>query len=196
MTKRILVGCEFSARVRDAFRNAGHDAWSCDLRPTEGDPAYHIQGDVMEQLDRGWDMAIFHPDCTHLTLAGARWFYDARFPDKHRQRDEAIEFFTKLKNAPIMQIAVENPQPLGYVTDRVGMYSQKVQPWQFGDKETKGICWWLKYLPPLVPTVKKKPEGVIARVHLMPPSANRQKERSRFDFDRLLSAMVKTWGEA
>ena len=192
---RVLVGCEFSARVRDAFRKGGHDAWSCDLRPTEGDPRFHIQGDVLDILNDGWDLGIFHPDCTHLTLAGARWFYDDRFPDKHRQRDEAIEFFNKLKNAPIPRIAVENPQPLGYVTERVGIYTQKVQPWQFGDKETKGICWWLKYLRPLVPTVKKKPEDVVARVWRMPPSANRQKDRSRFEFDGLLNAMVKTWGQ-
>lgn len=190
---RVLVGCEFSQIVCKAFREAGHEAYSCDLRPTEGNTDWHIQGDVLKHLDAGWDLAIFHPECTYLTLAGARWFYDDRFPDRHEQRARAIEFFNALKAAPIKRKAIENPQPMKYAMDRVGRYDQKVQPWQFGDPETKGICLWLEGLPPLLPTVTEKPQKIDARVWRMAPGPNRQKERSRF-FPGIAKAMVEQWG--
>ena len=190
---RILVACEFSGTVRDAFASRGHDAWSCDYRPSET-YGNHYQCDVRDVIYNGWDVMIAHPDCTHLTLAGARWFYDERFPNKARDQKVAIQFFKELQNAPIPKIAIENPQPLGTVMEAVGRYSQKVQPWNFGDNETKGICLWLKNLPPLVPSVTEKPDNINARVWRMPPGPDRQKERSRF-FKGVAAAMAEQWGD-
>ncbi len=129
-----------------------------------------------------------------MTLAGARWFYDPRFPNKPRERDEAIAFWKKLWNAPIPRKAFENPQPLGYVMQRIGRYTQKIQPWQFLDLETKGICLWLRNLKPLQPLTLIKPPGVKARVWRMSPGPDRQRERQRFDFPGVINAMVTTWG--
>lgn len=189
---KILVACEYSQIVTKAFRDKGHDAFSCDILPTEGNPHWHIQDDVLNHL-WGWDMIIAHPECTHLTLAGARWFYDSRFPNKHRDRELAIEFFKKIQDAPCDKIAIENPQPLKYVMDRVGKYNQKIQPWQFGDNETKGICLWLKGLDPLKLEINERPENVESRVWRMPPGPNRKKERSRF-FAGVARAMADQWG--
>lgn len=189
----LLVACEFSQVVTAALRKNGHRAFSCDLLETEGNPDWHIQGDAIEvAYSRHWDGMIAHPECTHMTLAGARWFYDPRFPNKHRDRDEAIEFWLKLWAAPIKKKAFENPQPLKYVMDRIGRYTQKLQPWQFGDNETKGVCLWLENLGPLVPTVLTKPENIIARVWKMPPGPNRKRERSRF-FPGIAQAMADQW---
>jgi len=190
---KILVACEFSQIVTKALRARGHDAYSCDLRPTEGNPDWHIQQDAIETAHGAqWDAMIAHPECTHLTLAGARWFYDPRFPDKHADREAAISFWRKLWAAPIPLKAFENPQPLGYVMDKVGRYTQKIQPWQFGDNETKGVCLWLDGLSPLVPKVTRKPENTVARVWRMPPGPYRQKERSRF-FPGIANAMGDQW---
>lgn len=196
---RVLVACEFSGIVREAFKAQGADAWSCDFLPSEI-PGQHYQGDIRDLLrkDKGkcWDLMIAHPPCTHLTLAGARWFYDPRFPNKKRDQRDAIEFFKYLQDAPIKRIAIENPQPLGVVMDEIGKYDQKIQPWQFslnGDEdETKGICLWLKNLPPLVPWVTKKPDIVRERVWRMAPGPERQKERSRF-FRGVAQAMAEQW---
>jgi hypothetical protein len=186
-----LVACEFSQMVTQALRRKGVEAYSCDLRPTEGNPDWHIHGDAVEaSRSRKWAGMIAHPECTHMTLAGARWFYDPRFPDKPRQRDEAIAFWHQLRAAPIDKQCFENPQPLQYVMDRIGRYTQKVQPWQFGDNETKGVCLWLYNLPPLVTTVKTKPENIEARVWRMAPGPDRQKERSRF-FPGISNAMAE-----
>lgn len=192
---RVLVACEFSGVVRNAFREAGHDAWSCDILDAEDNSQYHIKQNVMEHglLSEGWDMMIGHPPCTHLSLAGARWFYDERFPHKRQQQEQAMDFFKELMNAPIPKIAIENPQPLGVVMDRVGRYTQKFQPWNFGDRETKGICLWLRGLPKLEKTVTIKPDDVKARVWRMPPGPDRQKERSRF-FPGVAKAMAEQWG--
>lgn len=191
--KRILVACEFSQIVTKALRAAGHEAYSCDLLQTEGNPDWHIQGDAIEvAYSRHWDGMIAHPECTHMALAGARWFYDNRFPNKAWDREAAIAFWRELWAAPIKQKAFENPQPLGYVMQRIGRYTQKLQPWQFGDNETKGICLWLENLPPLVPTVHLKPSQVAARVWRMPPGPNRKKERSRF-FPGIASAFAEQW---
>jgi hypothetical protein len=172
---KILVACEFSQMVTNALRAVGHETYSCDLLDTEGNPDWHIKGDAVEAAySQKWDAMIAHPECTHLTLAGARWFYDPRFPNKAKDRDEAIAFWLKLKAAPISKKAFENPQPLGYVT------------------ETKGVCLWLEGLPPLIPTVTKKPEIITARVWRMGPGPNRKKERSRF-FQGIADAMADQW---
>lgn len=190
---RVLVACEFSQIVTRALRTAGHEAFSCDLLPTEGRDDWHIQGDVLEvAFNEKWGGMIAHPECTHLTLAGARWFGDPRFPNKKRDRDTAILFWKKLWSAPIPLKAFENPQPLQYVMDRIGRYTQKIQPWQFGSQETKGICLWLYNLPPLIPSILVRPEKVIERVWRMPPGPNRKKERSRF-FPEVATAMAAQW---
>lgn len=189
---RVLVACEFSGTVRRAFEKKGHDAWSCDLLPTEDDGP-HYRGDVLKILKDEWDLMVAHPPCTHLSLAGARWFYDERFPNKKLDQKKAIKFFQVLQEADIPRIAIENPQPLGCVMEEVGRYDQKFQPWNFRDNETKGICLWLKNLPALVPWVTKKPNDIKARVWRMPPGPERQKERSRF-FEGIATAMAEQWG--
>ena len=190
---KILVACEFSQIVTRALRAAGHEAYSNDVLPTEGNPDWHIQGDAIEvSRSQHFDGMIAHPECTHLTLAGARWFYDPRFPNKEQDREAAIEFWLKLWAAPVELKAFENPQPLGYVMRRVGRYDQKFQPWNFGDNETKGVCLWLRGLKPLVPSVVVKPPVVRARVHKMGPGPNRKRERSRF-FNGIALAMSEQW---
>lgn len=170
---RVLIACEFSGRVRDAFLRRGHDAMSCDILPSDGP---HYQGDVLDILDDGWDMMIAHPPCTFLTLSGARWFGDPRYPSRYEDRELAIGFFQKLQAAPIEKIAIENPQPLGYVMERVGRYTQKCQPWWFGEPYTKGLCLWLKNLPPLFATdIVNEREPAVWK---MSPGPERQKERS------------------
>ena len=182
---KVLVACEFSGVVRDAFRRQGHDAWSCDILPTEqGGP--HIQGDVREVLGVGWDMMIAHPPCTHLAVSGARWF-----KDKQSEQAEALEFVRTLLNAPIPRIALENP--ISIISSRIRKPDQIIQPWQFGHGETKATCLWLKGLLPLQPT--QIVEGREARVHRMPPGPDRWKERSR-TFPRIAEAMASQWGSA
>ena len=180
---RVLVGCEYSGIVRDAFIRAGHDAMSCDLLPSES-CGPHYQGDVMDVLDDGWDLAIFHPPCTHLAVSGARWW-----PEKRKEQAEALTFVHKLLNAPIPLIALENP--ISLISTAIRPPTQVIQPWQFGHGETKAICLWLKALPPLYPT--NVVEGREPRVHMMPPGPNRWKERSRF-FGGVAEAMATQWG--
>jgi hypothetical protein len=182
---RVIVGCEFSAVVRDAFREAGHDAWSCDLLPTEGDPRWHIRGDVLRVLD-GWDLGIFHPPCTHLAVSGARWF-----KDKRAEQQEALSFVRKLLGAPIPHIALENP--VSVISSRIRKPDQIVQPWMFGHPETKATCWWLHGLPLLQPT--QIVEGRTPRVHHEPPSPDRWKNRSR-TLPGMAAAMAAQWGAA
>jgi hypothetical protein len=150
---KVLVACEYSARVRDAFRKLGHDAWSCDLLPCWGDPAYHVQGDVFTVLDRGWDLLIAHPPCTYLTVTGNKWFgakYKDRFPTRAQDRRDAISFFTALAEAPIARKAIENP--VGVMSSVYRKPDQIIQPWQFGHSASKTTCLWLFNLPQLVPT--------------------------------------------
>ena len=180
---RVLVACEFSGIVRDAFRARGNDAWSCDLLPSEREGP-HIQGDVLEHLGDGWDMMIAHPPCTHLAVSGARWF-----KDKQREQDDAIRFFWKLAAAPIARIAIENP--IGIMSTKYQKPDQIIQPWQFGHGETKATCLWLKNLPKLVPT--KIVEGRKPRVHYASPSPDRWKERSR-TLPGIAQAMADQWG--
>ena len=149
---RILVACEFSGIVRDAFAARGHDAWSCDVLPTER-PGKHIQGDVLRELADGWDLMIAHPPCTHLAVSGARHF-PAKRADGRQQR--AADFFMALVNAPIPRIAVENPVCI--MSRRYRKPDQIIQPWQFGHREAKATCLWLKNLPPLQGTKTILPE--------------------------------------
>lgn len=180
---RVLVACEFSGAVRDAFIARGHDAMSCDLLPTEV-PGPHYQGDVRDILDEGWDLLVAHPPCTHLAVSGARWF-----KDKQAEQAEALGFVRLLLNAPVPRIALENP--VSIISSRIRKPDQVVQPWMFGHGETKATCLWLKGLPRLLPT--NVVDGREARVHRMPPGPDRWKERSR-TFQGVAQAMAEQWG--
>ena len=181
---RVLVGCEFSGVVRRAFRNRGHDAWSCDLLPAEDDSPYHLQVDVRTVLDLDWHLAVFHPPCTHLAVSGARWF-----AEKQTEQAEALDFVRLLLDAPIPMIALENP--ISIISSRIRKPDQIIQPWQFGHGETKATCLWLKNLPKIEPT--NIVSGREARVHRMPPGPDRWKERSR-TFAGIAEAMADQWG--
>jgi site-specific DNA-cytosine methylase len=181
---RVLVACEFSGVVRDAFRARGHDAWSCDLLPAEDGSPFHIQGDVLPVLDQGWDLLIAHPPCTHLAVSGARWFRS-----KQQEQAAALEFVRLLLDAPVPMIALENP--ISIISSRIRKPDQIIQPWMFGHGETKATCLWLQGLPKLVPT--KIVEGRESRVHRMPPGPNRWKERSR-TYRGIALAMAEQWG--
>lgn len=180
---KVLIACEFSGTVRDAFAARGHDAWSCDLLPSER-PGQHIQGDVLAVLGDGWDLMIAHPPCTHLAVSGARWFVD-----KRDEQAAALEFVRALMAAPITRWAIENP--VSIISSRIRKPDQIVQPWQFGHGETKATCLWLHGLPKLTPT--NIVDGREARVHRMPPGLNRWAERSR-TFAGIASAMAEQWG--
>lgn len=181
---RVLVACEFSGVVRDAFIRRGHEAMSCDLLPSET-PGPHYRGDVRDILGAGWDLLIAHPPCTHLAVSGARWF-----KEKRREQEEALEFVRLLLDAPIPMIALENP--VSIISSRIRKPDQILQPWMFGHGEVKATCLWLKNLPKLVPT--NIVAGREARVHRMPPGPDRWKERSR-TFAGIAEAMAEQWGE-
>ena len=180
---KVLVACEFSGVVREAFRARGHDAWSCDFLPTE-QTGPHIDGDVRAVLREGWDLMIAHPPCTHLAVSGARWF-----KDKQAEQAEALAFVAELLAAPIARIALENP--VSIISSRIRKPDQIVQPWQFGHGETKATCLWLKGLPLLRPT--QVVAGREARVHRLPPSRDRWKLRS-VTFQGIADAMADQWG--
>lgn len=182
---RVLVACEYSGRVRDAFIARGHDALSCDLLPTES-PGPHYQGDVRDLLSDSWDLLIAHPPCTHLAVSGARHFFR-----KQREQREALDFVRLLLCAPVPRIALENP--VSVISSRIRKPDQIIQPWQFGHGETKATCLWLRGLPPLVPT--DVVSGRENRVHRMPPSPDRWKQRSR-TFQGIADAMADQWGRA
>ena len=182
---KVLIGCEYSGAVRDAFLRNGHDAMSCDLLPTDV-PGPHFQGDIREVLDFPWDLAIFHPPCTHLAVSGARHFAAKRADG--RQQD-AVEFFLKLARAPIDRIAIENPVCIMSTVWRKP--DQVIQPWQYGHGETKATCLWLKGLPHLVPT--NIVSGREPRIHKMPPSPDRWKLRSE-TYAGIAEAMATQWG--
>lgn len=180
---KVLVACEFSGVVRDAFLAKGHDAWSCDLLPTER-PGPHIQGDVLEVLGEGWDLMIAHPPCTHLAVSGARWF-----KDKVAEQEEALAFVRRLLEAPVARICVENP--VSVISSRIRKPDQIIQPWMFGHGETKATCLWLKNLPALVPT--RIVEGRQNRIHREPPGPDRWKNRS-MTYQGIADAMAEQWG--
>jgi hypothetical protein len=200
---RVLIACEYSATVRDAFRARGFDAWSIDLLPTEGNPRWHIQGNVLgsrpravlvewggcgpQILEMGWDLLIAHPPCTDLAVSGARHFA-AKVADGRQGR--ALDFVQRLLDAPIPHIALENP--VSIISSRIRKPDQIIQPWQFGHGETKATCLWLKNLPKLVPT--DVVEGRSDRIHKMPPGPNRWKERSR-TYAGIAEAFATQWGD-
>ncbi len=196
---KVLVACEYSGIVRDAFLEKGHDAWSCDLLPTEKNSNRHIVGDVRDILNDGWDLLmVAHPPCTRLCNSGVRWLYE---PPKGktkeqmwRELDEGAALFSDMWNAPIERICVENPVMHKFAKERIRNYqdfAQSIQPWQFGHGEVKRTCFWLKNLAPLKPT--DIVAGREARVHKAPPSPDRWKERSRF-FPGVAKAMAEQWG--
>lgn len=185
---RVLVACEYSGRVREAFRALGHDAWSCDLLPSEDDSPHHIQCDVLPLLTDKWDILIAHPPCTDLAVSGARHFA-AKRADGRQQA--ALDFVRKLMNSGIQKWALENP--VSIISSAIRKPDQIIQPWQFGHGETKATCLWLHNLPKLQPT--NIVSGREARVHKMPPSPNRWKERSR-TYQGVADAMAAQWGGA
>lgn len=189
---KVLVACEYSGRVRDAFRSIGHDAVSCDLLPTEA-PGPHYVGDVRDILRDGWDIMVAHPPCTHLAVSGARWFHL-----KQREQAEALDFVRLLLGAPIPRIALENP--VSIISSHIRKPDQVIQPWQFGHEATKTTCLWLKGLPLLTPTnvvgrgdrhVTKSGRS-LPKWYNLPPSPDRWRERSR-TFDGIARAMAEQW---
>jgi site-specific DNA-cytosine methylase len=180
---KVLVACEYSGTVRDAFAKKGHEDLSCDLLATDK-PGEHYQGDVFDIIDDGWDLMIAHPPCTHLAVSGARWF-----KDKVTEQAEALDFVQKLMNAGIDRICIENP--VSIISSRIRKPDQTIQPWQFGHGETKRTCLWLKGLPKLVPT--NIVDGRDQRIWKLPPSPNRWKVRS-VTFQGIADAMANQWG--
>lgn len=179
---RVLIACEFSGVVRDAFIRAGHDAWSCDLLPTE-QPGPHIIGDVRKNLSQRWDLMVAHPPCTHLAVSGARWW-----KDKQQQQADALAFVEELMDANIARICVENP--ISIISTKIRKPDQIIQPWMFGHGETKATCLWLKNLPPLQPT--DVVDGRKPVVHYASPSPDRWKVRSR-TYLGIAEAMAQQW---
>ena len=190
---KVLIACEYSGIVRDAFLRAGHDAMSCDILPTES-PGPHYQGNVMDILHDGWDLMVGHPPCTYFTNAGNRWYWEdstvCTKEERWKRFYQAVDFWRMLWNAPIERIALENPEPSKYAAHFIGKPNDKVQPYHYGHKETKGICLWLKNLPPLMSTMMmEEPEPL---VHFASPGEDRAKIRSRF-YEGIAAAMVHQW---
>ncbi len=209
----VLIACEYSGKVRDAFRRRGHNAWSCDLLPTDPTSpyaAFHYQGDVRTILSMNWDLVIAHPECTYHTNSGVRWFttipkvknpkvkYGTERWLAHAEALEFFQLFQNLKHVPM--VAIENPVPHKYTREVVGDYTQIIHPWEYGHEEMKSTCLWLKGLPALVPTdiVGPPPKDEIERrkwqrVHFLPPSDDRWQLRST-TFDGIADAMGAQWG--
>ena len=181
---RIIIGCEISGKVRDAFYRRGHDVWSCDLRYS--DHPRHIQDDILDWIDEHWDMGVFFPPCTHLCVSGARWF-----KDKQREQQKAINFVQQLWDAPIDKICVENPVGVLSTKSTLGKATQYIQPWEYGHGETKKTGLWLKGLPKLVPT--DIVEGRENRIHKLPPSKDRGMLRG-ITYQGIADAMADQWG--
>jgi hypothetical protein len=196
---KVLVACEYSGTVRDAFIRLGHDAMSCDLLPTDKSGP-HYQGSVLDIIENGWDLMIAHPPCTYMTNSGVAWLH--KDPTRWAKLDEAAAFFFAFLNAPIPRIAIENPIMHKYAKERIGgiKQTQVIQPWMFGHMEQKATCLWLKGLPELNPTnnVKQQmlqlPARERQRLHYLPPSADRWKIRST-TYQGIADAMAEQWGE-
>ena len=196
---RILIACEYSGRVRDAFRAAGHDAWSCDLLPCDADPAYHIQGDVVPLLGQGWDLMVAHPPCTYLCSSGLHW--NKRVEGRQAKTEAALDFVRTLLSCPIPRVAIENP--VGCISTRIRKPDQTIQPWQFGHDASKATCLWLKGLPLLRPTAIISPRMVDGKPrwanqtdsgqNRLGPSADRWKIRSE-TYSGIATAMAQQWG--
>lgn len=201
---KILIACESSGTVREALRDLGHDAWSCDLLPADDGSPHHIQGDALEVAYSGeWDMMIAHPPCTYLTVSGLHW--NGRVPGRAAKTEEALAFVRKLMDAPIERIAIENP--VGAISTRIRKADQYIQPYQFGDDASKKTGLWLKNLPPLVSTVDPFPGRIVEHngkqvqrwsnqtdsgQNRLPPSPNRWKERSK-TYPGIADAMAHQW---
>jgi hypothetical protein len=183
---RVLVACEYSGVVRNAFRKLGHDAWSCDILPSDDNSQFHLIQDAREVVWQGWDLMIAHPPCTHLAVSGARHFSEKI---KQGKQQAALMFVRDLLDAPIKMICVENP--ISVISSKIRKPNQIIQPWQFGHGETKATCLWLKNLPKLQPT--NIVDGREPRVHMMPPSADRWKLRS-ITYQGIADAMANQWG--
>lgn len=189
---KVLVACEYSGTVRDAFIAQGHDAWSCDLLPTDK-PGPHYQSPVQTILGQGWDLMIAHPPCTHLAVSGARWF-----KDKQTEQAEALDFVRLLLDAPIPRIALENP--ISIISSRIRKPDQIIQPWQFGHDASKATCLWLKNLPPLQPTdvlpggkSMRRANQTASGQNKLSPSPDRWKLRSA-TYQGIANAMAQQWG--
>ena len=206
---RVLIACEFSGIVREAFKARGHDAWSCDLLPTEI-PGKHYECSVLDILNCDWNLMIAHPPCTYLANSGVRWLYDDKLIgfknlDRWDKLRHSIKFFKSIFNAPVPLIAVENPIPHKYsrdgfitpvsaeIIEGIGKYTQIIQPWQFGHTTSKATCFWLRGLPKLKPTSIIPKEQRTFEIHREPPGPNRQKNRSR-TFQGIADAMAEQWG--
>ena len=193
---RVLVACEYSGTVRDAFAAMGHDAMSCDLLPTDVQ-GNHYQGDVRDVLNDGWDLMIAHPPCTYLAVSGLHW--NKRVPGREQKTEQALEFVRLLLDAPIERIALENP--VSCISTRIRKPDQIVQPWWFGDDASKKTCLWLKNLPPLVETDRLAGDSSTRRANQtasgqnkLPPSADRWKIRSK-TYPGIARAMAQQWSE-
>ena len=197
---RVLIACEYSGAVRDAFIRAGHYAASCDLLPSESPLGDHYQCDVREIIDHGWDLMIAHPPCTYLCSSGLHW--NKRRPERAQQTAEALDFVRLLLDAPIERIALENP--IGCISTQIRKPTQTIQPWQFGHDASKATCLWLKNLAPLRPTDLIAPRMVDGRKrwanqtdsgqNRLPPSADRWKIRSE-TYQGIADAMAAQWGK-
>jgi hypothetical protein len=193
----VLVACEYSGAVRDAFRALGHDAWSCDLLPTEADPRWHIQGDALEAIaSREWDLVIAHPPCTYLAVSGLHW--NKRVPGRAEKTEHALGFVRAILDVPVPRIALENP--VSCISSRIRKPDQIIQPWQFGHPESKATCLWLRGLPILRHTnVLQKPASgrwenqTPSGQNKLGPSPDRWKERSK-TYAGIASAMAEQWG--
>lgn len=192
---KILLACEYSGTVRDAFAAKGHDAWSCDILPTES-KGNHFEGDVLEHLDKGWDMMIAHPPCTYLSNAGARFLYPKKILNEERYKKglEAKKFFMALYNAPIKYICIENP--ISSKIFDLPKHSQTIQPYEYGHPFSKATRLWLKNLPLLQPTnkIKFKESTKIPGNWFNKGGKDRQKNRSKF-FNGFAEAMADQWGK-
>jgi len=197
---KILVACEFSGRVREAFRKFGHDAWSCDLLPSDDKSKHHITGDVEQILNDGWDLMLAFPPCTYLCSSGLHW--NKRVEGREKKTEEALEFVRLLLNAPVNKIALENP--VGRIGTAIRKADQSIHPYMFGDDASKRTCLWLKNLPLLKPTDYIEPRMIDGKArwsnqtdsgqNKLPPSKDRWKKRSE-TYQGIADAMALQWGE-
>lgn len=196
---RVLVACEYSGTVREAFRKLGHVAWSCDLLPSDDDSLWHYRGDVRDIINEHWDLMIAHPPCTYLTVSGLHW--NKRNPERAALTEEALDFVRLLLDAPIERIALENP--IGCISSRIRKPDQIIQPYQFGEDASKSTCLWLKNLPPLQHTKYVEPRIVDGKrrwsnqtdtgQNRLGPSPDRWKIRSK-TYQGIADAFAEQWG--
>lgn len=193
---KVLIACESSGTVRNAFRALGHDAWSCDILPADDGSEFHLQGDCLAFLDRGWDLMIAHPPCTYLSVSGMHW--TTRGLRDPQLTEDALEFVRAVMNAPIPRIAIENP--VSVISSRIRKPDQIIQPWMFGHPQSKKTCLWLKGLPPIQPTnvLPLPPSGrwenqTPTGQNKLGPSKDRWKIRSK-TFEGIAQAFAEQWG--